>query len=304
MARVFIFANSYLARNVVFSLDYLLDLNVDHIILLEENHNKCEKFSINDNVIINYCSTIKDGIINCDLVLILVDDFLPQNAVERVHLKSKELGKRCVNIYSNWNKIQDHTSCFERTNAKDHPTILTLSLGQNAEYYCLEILLNKLFNNKKINIKQYFSDSTRGFFTQFQNHNLLNPSLGLQLNDGAKDYQILVYHVSIGNNTDSLKSCLDACNKLSPDFIIFQSDVQYEKYDELKKIIQYSLLAKVDVHIYTNYFKYDETTKVYCNNVHTDSPDIICIESTDLEDVLTKNILAKIALPENIKTIQ
>ena len=272
MARVFIFANSYLARNVVFSLDYLLDLNVDHIILLEENHNKGEKFSINDNVIINYCSTIKDGIINCDLVLILVDDFLPQNAVERVHLKSKELGKRCVNIYSNWNKIQDHTSCFERTNAKDHPTILTLSLGQNAEYYCLEILLNKLFNNKKINIKQYFSDSTRGFFTQFQNHNLLNPSLGLQLNDGAKDYQILVY--------------------------------QYEKYDELKKIIQYSLLAKVDVHIYTNYFKYDETTKVYCNNVHTDSPDIICIESTDLEDVLTKNILAKIALPENIKTIQ
>ena len=79
MANIFIFSNAFLTRTFIYKIGYLLNINIDKIILLKENHSLEERFQFVDQIKVETYANI-DFCVSCsDCVIIINDKYLQKN---------------------------------------------------------------------------------------------------------------------------------------------------------------------------------------------------------------------------------
>lgn len=299
--RIFIFATSFSAKMYGYMLGYTLCIEEISIVLLKENHD-IDEFSkkLYDNVIL--CTDVDECIRLADTVLVLQDGYLPKKVVEYVISKCESQGKRCLEL-NNTHETQENVlsslcdidKCSEWI--RSVPTVLIIGCGYSSQQYCTEILLNKILTDEKINFKQYYSKPTYSFLSQMESYNNLNKSL---VQDRKNKDDLCVIAMDIGEKLDDITKYTSHIQNLRPDFVILQTDCNFNEYEKAGNILRYCTQTPIDVIIRSPYIKvghYD----VYVNDKTTDETFLYCgIMDEIIEQRLKFLLMSKLSLPDEI----
>lgn len=303
MSKIFIFTNSYTTRTMIFDLNYLFNCKTHEILLLKENFMN-ENYSLN-NIKVKLFNNMDNCIEYSDFIIIIKNGNVPKKSINYILSKSKELNKKCIEIQNPWqiNSLysnQDYDK-YKEYDFNNCPVILDIALGYGAQQFCVELLLNKIFIDKKINFKQFYSLETKNILLQLNKYNILNNELSKQLNTSINQYNVIIYSINIGDSIYNIKKYIEILRCLKPDFTILQTDIKFEEYETAKKFIKYGCFSQLDILIKSHYNLLYKKHALHCNN-HIIKEDYFIkdIESNDLEKKLALEILSKIAFPEGI----
>lgn len=308
--KVFICSNSFVTRTLLFNIDYLFNFSVEKIILLLENHHSNEKFIFSSKIEVKFNDNIDECLSDCDIIFLIKDLNIPNKIVNYIELRSLQLNKQYIVIDNPWedynNKLQytnnTYTNIINNPGIKKCPVILCISLGITSQPYCLELLLNKIFNQNNIITKQYYSIQTYDLFRQIESADLLNSKILFSNYTSDENNQVYICSYPTNEQMDDEKTCMEFIEKLSPDYIILQTNIKEYDLVNISNILYYNFGTKIDFFIKSQYYDFNGH-KVYCSNIKinsSNSPNLMSIESEDLEYHLKQDMLSKIALPESI----
>ena len=298
MLDVFVFSNSFAAKNIIFSIDYLFNDAVSTVFVLGENHNSKDFFSSNVEVIIH--DDIDLCITNSNLILMLLDNDIPIRVIKYIESIAKKQEKKLIKLNNPWKNKVPETKNFNHPNFIRFPTILLFTVGFAAQGYCTEIILNELFSNKKIEICQLFSEETEYLMRQINDYKLLNENLRKHIQKNCNDFKVVVSTSNIaGANVADLTKKLEIARKMSPDFVILQTDYESD-YNKLKNIIEFNLFSNTDLVLKSNYINYDSNC-VYCTGEN--ELDVLYIENRNIKDILEKRIFFFFFFPEGCRVL-
>lgn len=299
---LFIFSNSYAAKTAAYILDYVLDIKNLTITLLKENHSEYEfPKCIYYNKILLY-EDIDICIMNSEAILIIVDDDIPKKTIDYIIDKSQKTGKKYLIINNPWKNDSLH---FNNTfdNEKKYyfnniPIILLVGVGVVSQQYCTEVLLNRIFTNKKINFKQIYSKGTNAFLSQLNKWNI-NRSLSIHLaeNGSSKEYDVIVVSINIDEDINNIRYHTDTIRHIRPDFVILQTNDGFADYESADCIFKYGSFAALDIIIKSHFYSMDRFS-VYCKTNTNQSSLFKYVDESDIEKQLSFLILSKISLPE------
>lgn len=287
MKNISIFSNAFTARTLTFQMEYLLDISINTIFLMAENHHKDEVFSIGGNSQICILSTFDECVNLSDIIIIDQIKTSPPIADK----------KDCLIINSPWkNKANYKTDidAIPKINYSSKPVIVILSLGEYTDQYYVEILVNKILSEKNAKIMQIFSPETKNVLSSFSRYNYLNHNLR-----NAQDNEFDVIVLSIKGITNDA-TIIRLIKEVSPDVLILCVDYSFNKAFEIRNY--FKSICNVDIIIKSPYISYEvvenKTYPVYCGientNVFKNSLD------NNLENELRAMILQRIYLPSNI----
>ena len=301
MARIFIFSNSYAAKTILLELDYLLNIEIDEIFLLKENHDEKEHYTCN-NAKIKIHKSVDTCISFCDTIILIKDSNMPEKSIDYLLSESKRLNKNCFVVQNPWEKefiFSTNEKSYENFDFKKYPVILNISLGSNTQQFFIELMMNRLFVENKINFRQVYSAETSDFLHQINNFGLLNNNIFEQLNMIDNQYNIIIISLNIGN-LYNMKKYVDIVKFISPDFITIQSDLNLNEYDYVNNMVKYGYFSKLDLLIKSHYYLLQNKFNIYCDKKIDNDFFIQDIESDNFDKKLYNAILAKIALPEYV----
>lgn len=292
MQNIFVFGNSFATKNIISSFSYLFNECVQSVYVLGENHRQKDFKNLEIDIIVN--DNIEYCLSNCDLILLLFDKNIPEKSVNYIKKFADSNGKRFIKLNNPW--FDDNFELPKTYNDLiQFPSILIVSLGKISQGYYTEMIINQIFSEKDIFIKQLFLDSTSDLLLQIDDVKLLNAALHDQIQNECQKYEVVIYSVNIReNNVSDLKQCIEFAKKTSPDFIILQADFNYN-FNQIKPIIEYNLCTKIDILIKSNFMLYDRDF-VYCQS-DVDEKMLYC-ESDNFMNTLSKKIFSKISFPE------
>lgn len=305
MSKLFIYSNSFVAKTIIYKLCFVLNISIDEVLLLNENHRQNEE-GINTwcGCDINLYADIDECINLSDYIFIIRDSNVPTKHIDYILKQSVALGKKCFELNNHWREYSlCKSKCDEliNLNFEKFPVILNISLGPTSQQYCLEVLINSIFEKSKVNIKQIFSPATYSFFSQLNSYKILNSSLSAQL-DNQKVFSVMVCSLDIGVDFNNITKYIDMIKNINPDFIILQTNIRFDEYETAKNIFKYGCLASLDLIVksHFNTITLEDVNVVYCSNHITSNTFIKDLESIDLESELKSNIFSKLSLPKGV----
>mgnify|MGYP000566772357 CR=1 FL=1 len=296
--KLFIFATAFATRTFLLSIKYMLNLKIDEILLLRENHSHLER---NFNINILFSHNLDECVRKCDIALIIKE---PNLSVKSLNYIARN-AKKCIIIQNPWHteeKIENYEddNIFIHTN--DCPVILNVASGKASQQFCGEILLNQIFFDNKISIRQVFSKATRLCLQELYNYGVLNSALSSQF-DYDMPYNVFIYSLNFKDNWFQVLEYTELLKKLSPDYIILHISNSDEGLDFARNIIQSTCALNVNVLIRSHYALLDKTFCVYCDSFANKYDYIFDVEAHDLADKLSFDILSTIALPTGVNAL-
>ena len=306
MASIFVFSNSFHTRTILFKLDYLLNFKIDEIILLTENHNQKENYIFNNDIKIKLFKSIDECIAACDCIFLLKDETIPVKSINYILNKSSEYNKKCYEIQNPWEeKGADniYKNDYENCDFDKRPVILNIALGEIAQQYCTEVLINEILAENDVEFKQFYSYATKNFLLQLNSYGILNIDISKHLDMSAYQYDIIICSIDIGENLYDVQKYIDFFRLIKSDFIILQTGIKFDKYQIAKNIIKYVCFSQLDLLIKTHYSLLDNLFVVYCYEEIEEDSLILDIESINLKKQLMFKMFSKIAYPEGITSL-
>lgn len=304
MANIFIYSNSYNAHAFIANINYLLNVNIDKIILLKENHLIEENFLI-ENIKICFHNDIYKCIMSSDYVFIINNEALPINIINLINKICRDTGKLCISLRS-LSPICEREHIDEYLDNhfnKNFPTVLLLSIGKLSQLFSLEILVHKVFNSYGVNFYQYFNKTTQSVFIELQKHNLVNSKLMYELDNYPKDNCINILSVSIPDNLRELHDYTGIIYKTKSDYTILHTNSTFSSIQLISNYLRYGSNIEIDMVIKSHY-SCIQNGKDYYNfykeTIETDEKLIYDIESFALCNKISNNIFAKIGIPEGM----
>ena len=297
MFKMFIFSNSYAAHNMINSISYLLNIKVNEIFVLGENHRNDDfneavvKVTVNESI--EFC------VESSDLIVMLLDENVPQKSIEYVKNRAKQSGKTILELRNPWIKTNPTIDKEIYDKMRNTPSVLILSVGNGSQDIYTELAINEMFYNNKVNISQEFSSSTIDLLKQLDYHNLLNSHLHNQLLDDTLNGTLFVATVCIsGFDIIQIRSCCsNIINKLCPDVLIIQASLLFD-VEKITQIVEYSTSLQTDMVIRSNFILHNNSMVYYAN---TSSTQELLAGKKSTTSIILKTILAKTAFPEGCK---
>lgn len=119
----------------------------------------------------------------------------------------------------------------------------------------------------------------------------------------------MIYSFNIGINFSNIKKYIQLIRNINPDFVILQTNSNFESYDLIKNYIKYGGEANLDI-ILKSHYNIMLNTKdydiIYCdkiiNNADIKIP-IYDIEDYNIERDLSFEIFSLLSLPQGINKI-
>lgn len=277
-------SNSLVNRTLAFNLDYVLNEQVENILLPAENHSVDETlyFGGKENILI--CSSVDDAVSKGDIIIAS-----NKNTIARLPET-----KRSIFVTNPWaEEIENipESEVPKCTNIK--PKIAVLSLGRFADQYYTEILVNKILFEIGAKIHQIYSKETRSILSELTNQGILNKDIW-----GCEEDKADIMVVSIdGTKFHNDAEFICDLNRLSPDMLFVCIDRTIEAIDVINNII--GIVRQVNLTIRSPYISYDVGTgvkyPVYCGFIK-DNTSVSSLDA-ELESHLKKQIMKCLYFP-------
>ena len=299
MFKIFIFSNAFATHNMINSINYLLNMSIDEVLVLGENHRQNDFIEAGIKVTVN--ESIEFCIDNSDLIIMLLDENIPTRSSERVMDLAKIKGKMILKLRNPWTKQNCTPDKQLYSDMKNMPSVLILSVGKNAQEIYTELTINEMFFNKKVNIIQDFSSSSVDLFNQLNNYGVLNQHLREQIYEEKTKGVLFVSTVCIsGTDIKELRNCcFNILNRLYPDVLIIQAGYSYE-IEKIRQIVEKSTSHIIDMVIRSNFVSHNDSM-VYCADANTTQELLIGKRVTP--QIILNAILSKTAFPNGCKVI-
>lgn len=304
MANIFIYSNSFDARTLVANINYLLNISIDKIILLKENHLSEENFLI-ENIEICFHTDIYECVMNSDYVFIIENETLPTNMIQRVKKICGDTSKLCIYLGS-LSPICERkyiNEYLDRQFNEHLPTILLLSIGKLSQLFSLEILLHKVFNMYDVCFFQYFDKTTKSVFEELQKHNLLNSKLMYNQDNYPSNNCINIVSVSISDNLRELHDYSNIIYKTKSDYTILNVNATFNSIKLISNYLKYGSNVEIDMVIKSHYCCLQNGKDYYSfykEAIATDKRIIYDIEDSELYNIISNNIYTKIGVPKGM----
>lgn len=301
MNSCFVFSNSFFARTVLKDLEYLLNKSIDKIYLLRENHSQDEIFYFNHcnyNFKIQLVDTIEEGILQSNIIVISKDDNIPLKYIDYVTLQAQKQKKQCFCINNPWiSETTEELGSFEWN--KNIPTILIMGVGVSSQLFCMEMLINKILSKNNIRFSQRYSESTKQLLNQLPSKRNLNPNVTYSISDTNNDSQINVITLCLKNEISDIRFNIDNIRRISPDFTVLQTNIDFDQYHVAKGFMEYGGLTMLDVIVKSNYYS-SGNYNVLCKLHRESTENVEYLHDNELEKKLEFMIFSKLSLPLNV----
>ena len=292
---VFIVSNSRIENEILYSIDYLLNVEISTVYLLIENHATSKPFVLDSNFEIILSDNLDCCINSCDTIILIESDGFPEKSIEYIKYKSSLLKKELylLNAFDFTKKqISVDDLSYDST-----PVVLHITDAIHSQHFCLEIILNKIFNKNDVSIKQVYSQYTYHILNQLKNENLLNNKLSSHIDSkslNSKTCDLILLSKSVDKS--SLMDDLYSLMHIKPDYIIYQTGFECSLHENINDISTYLWGRGVDFIVKSRYYKIDEDLIIHMDNIKTEM--FYDIESSNLMSELEFDMLSKLALPE------
>ncbi len=302
MNNVFIYANGFVTRTIMYNFKYLLNSDIEKVILLRENH-KVDEQCFDNNIIL--FDSLDDCLYHCNSVIIIKDKNTPCSKIEYIKNKTTTDKKKCCEIDNPWTLdslfVPDNiTYDFSAFDFEDHPVILDISVGMLSQQYCVEIMLNEIMYNNNVNFTQLFSEKTRHFLLQLDEYNYLNNNIANQLHNKYDGNDVFILSVNVGSE-DGMRKYYNLFAKIRPDYLILQIGNNNQEILSIQNAMQYGLFTPLDITIKAHNYFANENIILFCKEIYNiDGHKTVDIEDPNLKEKLSFDILSKIGLPEGI----
>lgn len=299
MNNVFVFSSSYLAHTFVYSIDYVLNVSIGKVYLLKENHSKNEFRDFSTEIILeeNVVACMK----NCDIVIVLNNGCIPPKSIVNIQGLSIKMNKQLYIVdvpnqnFSDIRKID--LSIYKVT-----PTILNIAIGRSSQQYCTEILLNRIFNYANVNFIQEYSTNTSHILQQFSNLKILSFEIERNFHINNSKCNVIVKSLSFEDIESMIKN-LEEIKLYHPDYIVLNSDLATEYYEELKKHLYNGLSCHFCL-VYSKYFRKEYAknsfSSIFCD-MYDDS--YYYIDDKSIERKLKLDLFSKLSYPDKVSII-
>lgn len=299
MSKIFIFSNSFIAHNIIYGFDKVLNIECEEFILLSENHNNFD-FETGANRKVLLLESLEMCVKLCDCIFVFEDRNIPQKSLLYIKELSQLYQKKMylLNLFSD-EYYYDLKTDINEYKFCDVPVILNIALGLTSQFYTMELLLNRIFGDNNIPFKQFFSQSMYNYMSQLYNYSIINDQLSNQLFK-CKEYQVLIVTIDIGDDIYNLREHGNFIRKISPDYIMLQTDFKSIDYKTAHTAVNMFCNSPLDIIINSCYCNlHDKNFIIRCNN-RLNHKNIKSIESPSLKEDLTFDIFSKIAVPNGI----
>lgn len=298
MEKVFIFSNTFVAKNILYKIKYLLNIDIKQIILLSENHSEKE-FARGDQINVILYNNLGDCISHADITIMIIDKNIPITSIDYIITESQRTGKRYIKIQNPWSEesTDDMNQCKEYDFNKI-PTVLCVGLGIESQLYCMELLINKILTTSKVKFNQLYSKCTENLLLQFDDE-LLNKSLTQQLRPSDKECDVIVRSINIGRNINNLMKYAETIKLTNADFLILQVSADFNDNESAKNIIKFGCFSTLDIITKSRYLSIGRLN-VYCNKIDDNNSLTMNIDDCDIEEKLKFLLFSKISYPDGM----
>ena len=300
---LFLMSDSFTERMILYKINYLLNWNIEEVILLRENHLQGEVF-VTDEIAVTIKENIDECVESSDNIIIVKSLCIEPRTIDYVLQKAQNYNKECFVIDNCFEDIQLKSKGELYSEFKQYPTVLNIALGMDSQPYCMEILLNRIFEEKRIKFKQIFTEETKRFLWNLNSYGVLNFSYAQQLEADrhTNAFNIVVWTLNIGNNMKNLKYWIEHIRCISPDYIIFQTDNTFKNSNiqSINEFLKVGGINEIDTFVKSRYGWLNGENRVYYAERKEGGKDIWDLEDGDLRQKLSFDILSKIGLPEKM----
>ncbi|MBR6559059.1 MAG: hypothetical protein IKT70_08665 [Clostridia bacterium] len=301
---ILIISDSYFARTIIFNLDYVINIQINKVYLLEENHLIDEEYygipfqlisKKNLAQCINYCDIV--FVYGHEKMYPLLDtDLLQQKRIIRFPILSCEfLSEKKLDI----------------KNIKlEVPVILNIVVGDYTSQYCAEILLNKVVGKYLNNFKQIYSNQTYSIINTLKDNNLLSSQFNLYTIQNFYDLFVCTLCLKSLLDLQKNRQFIRLFEQLSPNYVIlttsFDKVVSDEALDNLKSLFWYRYNTKLNLIILSNFFESpNKKFAIYyakanlLPNIQNDCN----FYNKNIETILENDLITNLAYPDDIHII-
>lgn len=301
MNSCFVFSNSFFARTVLRDLEYLLNTPIDNVYLLRENHSEGEISKINDfryNFKIKLVDTPEEGILSSNIIVISKDNDVPTKYIDYVVLKAQEHKKQYFCINNPWTSASTEKFVDFEGN-KNIPTILIIGVGISSQLFCMEMIINRILSKNNIRFSKRYSESTKQLLDQLPSKKNPNPNVPYSTTDTDNDSQINVISLGLKNEISDIRYYIDKIKIIAPDFIVLQTNIDFNQYDVARGFVEYGGQTMLDVIVKSNYYSIGNYN-VLCEFCGKSTENVEYLHDNELEKKLEFMIFSKLSLPSNV----
>lgn len=302
---IFIFANLYNVKTILFEINYMLSINIGKIILLKEVYEYNDNFKKYN---IEVCDDIESCIQKCHFVLVIKDNNIPNTSLNRILNRSIYYNKPYYLINNlTCNDTSEHIESTKNKINQDIPTLLCLALGEYTQQLYIELLLNKIFTDLSITINQFYSKSTNNLMRELYNKKLLNLELAKHLTDRRVVPGLLnVVAVNLSSRA-TLPEISSVVRIISPDYIVILLDecIEQPECHKLQNLVYFNCFKEINLYIKTHYHYNDSSAPyiLYRRDLNINASKNVDIESSNVSCILRESILSNISIPEGMEIL-
>lgn len=195
----------------------------------------------------------------------------------------------------------NHESLLEK------PVVMICYDGESSQVEKTELLINKMFNQNNISVKQIFSNKTFDFLTGM--HHIINAPLINNITYDQGTFDVFVFAISLQHLVGHDSNVYSFINLIKPDFILFCGENNYSRFADLINLFKYKYNLDLDLLMISNFFTYKEEEdsigyqiKTSITNKYCNQKEIVSCDKISEKEVYER-IISKITFPKDITVI-
>lgn len=307
---VFIIADSIVVSEMVFSINYLLNINFSQIYLLGENARE-DRFSPNANSKIIISNNVDYCIEKCNYIIIVRSSSFPQKSINRISKKvSASKTAKKLFVLDDFDETPS-TNYFDKISTivdvyHNTPVVLCLASGYHAQQIRTELILHEIFRGNGVSFCQFYSCRTFRLIQQLMAYGLLNSSLNALDSTICSEqkiiYNLFIVSIDFDDNINNLRDYSAFLNIIKPDFIILQTGDEYDQCNAWDNAVSFLCGSEIDMKVKSSYRRFDRDIITYVDNKHKEDM-FYYLEKKNYKDVLEKQLFTKMSFPEGVISV-
>ena len=311
MKTVFLFSDYFNIQMLSYGLDYILNFEIDKIVLLEENHKKSPLIWHEYPLTVTVLKTIDQCVISSDIIIAYKNANISDKTLNYLLRIAQEKGKLLYLIDTPNFRMDailqsspiNSMKVASDDNYKKGASILIMNIGTLSLSYDIEVLLARVLTDFEISFKQSFLESTNSILHQYQQCEILNRRyFDMDKNAATTENDISVISIDIGHNIEDIVKHAVSILELYVDYIIVIADGSY--IDKSQKVINYVKYCRnkaVDMIIFSPFRIIDKQYLIKCTDNHFLCDRSFYITDPKLDAYLKNDLLRKLSFPQGIE---